>query len=67
MVERLATRLHQDGSDVDGWVKLVRSYNVLGDQERMRGAIDDAHNALSSDPEKRRRFDDDVKALGIEG
>jgi cytochrome c-type biogenesis protein CcmH len=67
MVERLATRLHQDGSDVDGWVRLVRSYSVLGDRERMRGAIDDAHSALSGDPEKRRRFDDGVKALGIEG
>ncbi|MGB9213697.1 MAG: c-type cytochrome biogenesis protein CcmI, partial [Pseudolabrys sp.] len=30
MVDGLAARLKQDGSDVDGWVKLVRSYKVLG-------------------------------------
>jgi cytochrome c-type biogenesis protein CcmH len=67
MVERLASRLRQDGSDVDGWVRLVRSYSVLGEPERARSAINDAHNALSGDPEKRRRFDDGVKALGIDG
>ena len=31
MVERLAERLKQDGSDVEGWLRLVRAYMVLGD------------------------------------
>ena len=32
MVDRLATRLKQDGNDVEGWLRLVRAYKVLGDQ-----------------------------------
>ena len=34
MVERLAERLKHDGSDVEGWLRLVRAYTVLGDRDR---------------------------------
>ena len=34
MVERLAERLKRDGSDVEGWLRLVRAYTVMGDRER---------------------------------
>ncbi len=67
MVDRLSARLRQDGSDVDGWVQLVRSYNVLGEPEQVRTAIADARRALAGDPDKLRRFDDGVKTLGIGG
>ena len=36
MVERLAERLKQDGSDVEGWLRLVRAYMVLGDRDKAR-------------------------------
>ena len=36
MVERLATRLHENGSDVDGWLRLMRAYMVLGDRDKAR-------------------------------
>ena len=36
MVERLAARLSADGSDVEGWLRLMRAYMVLG--ERRQGA-----------------------------
>jgi cytochrome c-type biogenesis protein CcmH len=67
MVERLATRLRQDGSDVEGWLQLVRSYMVLGDRERARAAASDARRALTKEPDKLRRLDDGVKGLGLEG
>ncbi|HXW23261.1 MAG TPA: c-type cytochrome biogenesis protein CcmI [Xanthobacteraceae bacterium] len=67
MVERLAARLKQDGSDADGWIMLVRSYKVLGDAERMKGAIADARRALAGEPDKLNRFEQGVKSLGIEG
>jgi cytochrome c-type biogenesis protein CcmH len=67
MVARLAARLRQDGSDVDGWIQLVRSYTVLGQPEQVRTAIADARRALAGDPDKLRRFDDGVKTLGIGG
>ncbi|MDQ2083342.1 c-type cytochrome biogenesis protein CcmI [Xanthobacteraceae bacterium Astr-EGSB] len=67
MVSRLADRLKQDGSDVDGWIRLVRSYVVLGDADKARAAITDARTALGKDSEKLRRLDDGVKELGLEG
>jgi cytochrome c-type biogenesis protein CcmH len=74
MVERLAERLTRDGSDLDGWVRLVRAYLVLGEHERARGAAADARRALADDPDKLRRLDAALAELtaggsvaGVEG
>lgn len=67
MVERLAARLAADGSDVEGWLRLVRSYMVLGEQDKARAAASDARRALAGDPNKLQRLDTGVKALGVEG
>jgi cytochrome c-type biogenesis protein CcmH len=67
MVERLSARLHQDGSDVDGWIRLVRSYLVLGDKERAQAALSEARSALKGDADKLRRFEDGAKSLDING
>ena len=67
MVERLAARLRQDGSDVEGWLRLVRSYVVLGDRDNARSAADEARRALAADPDKVRRMDELAKGLGLEG
>jgi len=67
MVARLADRLKQDGSDFDGWMQLVRSYIVLGERDRAKNAAADARHAIGDDIEKRRRFDEFVKGLGLDG
>jgi len=67
MVARLAERLSRDGSDIEGWLRLVRSYMVLGDRDRALAAVGDARRALAAEPEKLRRIDDFVKGLGLEG
>ena len=67
MVTRLAERLHQDGSDIEGWLRLVRSYMVLGDREKALAAVGDARRALAGDPEKLRKIEELVKGLGLEG
>jgi len=67
MVERLAARLHKDGSDIEGWLRLVRSYRVLGESKQADAAIVDARQALAKDPEKLHRFYDGVKQLGSGG
>jgi cytochrome c-type biogenesis protein CcmH len=67
MVDRLATRLHQDGSDVDGWLRLVRAYVVLGERDHARAAVADAHKALVNEPDKIQRLDEGVKGLGLDG
>ena len=43
---RLADRLHADGNDVDGWLRLVRAYAVLGDRDKAKDAAADARRAL---------------------
>ncbi len=67
MVEQLAERLHRDGSDIEGWLRLVRSYMVLGDRDKARGAADEARRALANEPDKLRRVDELAKGLGLEG
>jgi cytochrome c-type biogenesis protein CcmH len=67
MVEKLSDRLHHDGTDLEGWLRLVRSYMVLGERDKARAAAGDARRALVSDPGKLRQIDELVKGLGIEG
>jgi cytochrome c-type biogenesis protein CcmH len=67
MVTRLSERLHRDGADVDGWLRLVRSYMVLGEPYKARAAVVDARRALAGDAVKLRRLDDLLRGLGLEG
>jgi cytochrome c-type biogenesis protein CcmH len=66
MVARLAERLKTEGSDVDGWLRLLRSYMVLGDRDKALAAAADARRALASEPDKLRRVNELVKGLGLE-
>ena len=38
MVAGLADRLRNDGSDVEGWLRLVRAYVVLGERDKANAA-----------------------------
>lgn len=67
MVERLATRLKQDGSDVDGWLRLVRAYLVLGDRDKAKTAMTEARQAVSKDSEQLRKLNDGLKDSGLDG
>ena len=67
MVERLATRLKQNGDDVEGWLRLVRAYLVMGDQEKAKSALNDARQAVAGDPERLRQLNDGLKNLGFDG
>lgn len=66
MVERLAERLKNDGGDVEGWMRLVRAYAVLGERDKARSAASDARRAVGDNAEKLRQLDDLVKGLGLE-
>jgi cytochrome c-type biogenesis protein CcmH len=63
MVDRLAARLKKDGSDPDGWVRLVRSYKVLGEPDKATAAAADARQVLASDPAKLKQFETGLKDL----
>ncbi|HEY6024665.1 MAG TPA: hypothetical protein VIV34_10880 [Pseudolabrys sp.] len=67
MVSRLADHLKQDGSDFEGWMRLVRSYVVLGERDKALRAVADARQSIGADANKRQRFDDFIKSLGLDG
>jgi cytochrome c-type biogenesis protein CcmH len=47
MVARLADRLEKHGDDVEGWLKLIRAYNVLAQPDKARDALAAARKALA--------------------
>jgi cytochrome c-type biogenesis protein CcmH len=67
MVERLATRLKQNGDDVEGWLRLVRAYLVMGDRDKAMSALNDARQAVANDAERLRQLNEGLKNLGIDG
>lgn len=67
MVARLAERLKTEGSDVEGWLRLMRAYTVLGERDKAVAATVDARRALAGDADKLRRVDELAKGLGIDG
>jgi cytochrome c-type biogenesis protein CcmH len=67
MVERLASRLKDNGDDVEGWLKLVRAYSVMGDHEKAKGAVADARQAVANDAERLRQLNEGLKTMGFGG
>jgi cytochrome c-type biogenesis protein CcmH len=67
MVERLAGRLKQNGDDVEGWLRLVRAYLVMGDRDKARTALNDARQAVANDAGRLRQLNEGVMALGLDG
>ncbi|NEU10509.1 c-type cytochrome biogenesis protein CcmI [Methylobacterium sp. BTF04] len=65
MVGSLDQRLSEKGGTVDEWLRLVRSYAVLGETEKAQGALARARTALSADPQAAKRLDDLARDLGI--
>jgi len=67
MVERLATRLKQNGDDVESWLRLVRAYLVMGERDKAMGASADARQAVASDSERLRQLNEGLRTLGLGG
>jgi cytochrome c-type biogenesis protein CcmH len=67
MVEGLASRLAQNGQDLEGWLRLVRSYTVLHEPDKARSALIDAKRSLAGDPSAIARIEALARELGLEG
>jgi cytochrome c-type biogenesis protein CcmH len=67
MVAKLAGELQANGGNLDGWLRLVRAYAVLGEPDKAKRAAADAKRALAAHPDEIKRIDDLVKGLGLEG
>src|SRR5262249_34862474 len=63
MVDRLAERLRRDGSDLEGWARLVRAYTVLGEREKAESASAAAGPFCAADPDKLHQLDELLKAV----
>jgi cytochrome c-type biogenesis protein CcmH len=67
MVAGLAERLKENGSDIDGWLRLARAYMVLGERDKAQAAIADARKVFTGDSEKLKRIEEAARGLGIDG
>ena len=67
MVDRLATRLKQNGDDVEGWLRLMRAYMVMGERGKAASALGDARQAVAADAERLRQLNEGAKNLGLDG
>ena len=67
MVDRLAGRLKENGADLDGWLRLIRSYAVLNEPGKAREAAASASKQFASEPEALTRIEALTGELGIPG
>ena len=67
MVDRLATRLKQDGGDVEGWLRLARAYMVMGERDKAVSTVIDARQAVAGDAERLRQLNEGLKNMGLDG
>jgi cytochrome c-type biogenesis protein CcmH len=65
MVERLASRLDASPRDVDGWIRLIRSRQVLKEQEAAKQALDRALKVFNDPSPERERLVAAAKGLGL--
>jgi len=65
MVQDLAARLDQDGSDLPGWLKLVRAYSVLDRKEDALKALARAKSQFSGNTQALEQLDQLAAELGL--
>lgn len=66
MVDGLADRLKTNGNDINGWLRLVRAYQVLNEGSKAKVALSDARRTFAADPAAKKRLDDLAHELGLE-
>lgn len=67
MVEGLAARLAKNGNDIEGWLRLVRSYTVLREPEKALAALVQAKRNLAADQNALARLEALARELGLKG
>lgn len=65
MVDRLASRLKENGKDLDGWMRLARAYKVLGRETDAEGAIASARANFAGDQASLGEIDKNAESLGL--
>lgn len=65
MVEGLAARLERDGGPVEDWIKLVRSYSVLGKKEAAAETLAEARETFGDDAQALASLNRVARSLGL--
>ncbi|QFR31738.1 c-type cytochrome biogenesis protein CcmI [Ancylobacter sp. TS-1] len=65
MVQRLSDRLAQDGDDIEGWLRLMRAWNVLGEADKAKAAAAQARTHFAKDDGALGRIDALARELGL--
>lgn len=65
MVAGLAQRLEDDGNDLDGWLRLMRAYKVLGKQAEAEQAAASARENFAGDSDALNQIDAAARRLGL--
>ncbi len=65
MVQRLAARLDQDGSDLAGWLKLVKAYSVLERKDDAEKALARAKTQFTGNTQALQQLDQLAAELGL--
>jgi len=65
MVQRLSDRLAQDGNDIEGWLRLMRAWNVLGEADKAKAAAAQARTHFAKDDGALGRIDALARELGL--
>ena len=48
MVAQLASRLDANPNDLEGWLRLIRAYSVLGEREKAEAALTKARTVFAN-------------------
>ena len=64
MVEGLAARLKENPGDIEGWLRLVLSYEVLQEHEKAAAAIEEAREIFADDEKALARIGEAEDRLG---
>lgn len=65
MVESLAARLEGDPNNLEGWLRLVRSYSVLGDKEKAAEALKTGLKTFPAEGDEGRQLIALAREIGI--
>ena len=65
MVEGLAARLKENGKDLEGWMRLLRSYMVLGRREEAVAALSSARGQFTGDEKSLAELNVLAESLGL--
>ena len=66
MVDMLAARLKADPNDALGWVRLMRAYTVLGENQKAKDALATARKTFAANKDAQTAFTTAAKALKLE-